>query len=183
MRRILWAALAVLLSASACLAQDASSGATAATRSLSPADMLKRTHDQTDAMAARLAKDGGPSEDWLLLARSYLQFREFDKAKDAARQAISRKPKDIEARMVLAEAQIAGTSHAGRLPDDFVATMREVLDIDPTNGSSLYYVGLAESEAGHSSQARELWGKLLASLPADDPRRVDLNKRLEALPQ
>ncbi len=144
MRRCLLAALFAALSATACLAQtpppSPPSGGT-----LSPAEMLQKTHEQVDAMAARLAKGEGAPQDWLLLARSYLQFEEFDKAKDAANHLIALAPKDVEPRMVLGEAQMAAAPHGKKLPEDFLATMRGILAIDPTNPNGLYYVGLGKA--------------------------------------
>lgn len=193
MRPSVLALLPVLFFPMTCLAGEAPATATptdpqAATpaagqaRSLSPAEMMKGTRDQVDAMAARLTRDGGPAEEWLLLARSYLQFKEYAKAEDAARRAIAMKPKDVEARTVLAEAQIDPVPHGQRLPAGFVATMREILDLDPTSIGGLYYIGLAESQDGHADKARTLWTRLLDVLPAGDARRDEVGKRLAALP-
>jgi cytochrome c-type biogenesis protein CcmH len=185
MRHGLLLALALLAAGvGPCLADDVPPPPAGAgqPRSLSPQDMLKGTRDQMEALATHLTRDGGSAEEWLLLARSYLQFQEFAKARDAATHAVAARPKDVEPRLVLAEAQMGGVSHAARLPVDFVATMREILDMAPDNPSALYYVGMAESEAGHPERTRQLWGHLLEVLPKDDPRRDDLARRLSALP-
>jgi cytochrome c-type biogenesis protein CcmH/NrfG len=150
---------------------------------LSPAEMLKKTRDEVDAMAARLAKGEGKDEEWLLLARSYINFGEFDKAKDAARHLIALHPKEIEPRLTLAEAQMSGVPHGQGLPADFIATMREIHDIDPKNPGGLFYLGLAEAQANHPQEARKLWTALLENLPKDDPRRTSVVQRLDALPK
>lgn len=150
---------------------------------LSPAEMLKKTQDQVAEMAARLAKGEGKDEEWLLLARSYISLGEFEKAKDAARHLISLHPKEIEPRMVLAEAQMSGVPHGQGLPADFIATMREILAIDAKNPGGLFYIGLAEAQANHPRKARKLWTTLLDTLPQDDPRRNTVVRRLDALPK
>ncbi len=150
---------------------------------LSPAEMLKKTRDQVDEMAARLARGEGKDEEWLLLARSYISLGEFDKAKDAARHLIALHPKDIEPRMTLAEAQMSGVPHGQGLPADFIATMRDIHGIDPKNPGGLFYLGLAEAQADHPQQARKLWTTLLEVLPKDDERRPGVVRRLDALPK
>ncbi len=155
----------------------------AAGQTLTPQEQLRQTQAQIDDMAARLAKNGGSADEWATLARSYLTFKQFDKAKDAARHVIELEPKQVGPLMLLAEAQMAAAPHGGKLPADFVATLRQVLALDAHNVNGLYYVGLDEAQAGHAAKARSLWLDLLARLPADDPARPDLTKRLDALPK
>jgi cytochrome c-type biogenesis protein CcmH/NrfG len=190
MRCRLLAVLFAILPATFCLAQspqlpslDRDSTEAASSRSLTAEEMLKATRDQVNAMAARLAKGEGTDEEWLLLARSYLSLTEFDKAKDAAKHLIALHPKEIEPRLVLAEAQMSGVPHGQRLPSDFVATMHDILVIDAKNPAGLFYVGMDEAQGGHPSQARKLWTTLLDTLPKDDPRRADIVKRINALPK
>ena len=141
MRYRLLAALFCCLPSSLCLAQGAppppaaaeAPAAASGNGSVTPEEMRRRTRDQTDAMAARLAKGGGTDDEWLLLARSYLMFEDFDKAKDAANHLIELHPKAIEPRLVLAEAQLSGAPHGKGLPTDFVATMRKILAMDAKN--------------------------------------------------
>lgn len=149
--------------------------------SLTPQEQLSQTRAQVEDMAARLQKQGGSSQEWSMLARSWLMFEEYAKAKDAAQRVIAMEPGKTEPLMLLAEAQMAAAPHGKKLPDDFVATMRKVLAVDAHNVNALYYVGLAEERAGHADKARGLWTDLLARLPADDPARADVNRRLAAL--
>ena len=69
------------------------------------------------------------------------------------------------------------------LPPQFVAVMREVLAIDGESVDALYFVGLAEAQAGHAAKARELWTKLMDKLPADSSDRTQVAKQLQALGQ
>jgi cytochrome c-type biogenesis protein CcmH len=190
--RLSVALAAILFPASLCLSQPAPSappadGAEATAPigngTLSAPEMLKQTRDQVDAMAARLAKGEGKDDEWLLLARSYISLGEFKKAEDAARHLIALHPKEIPPRMMLAEAQMSGVPHGQGLPADFVATMREILTIDAKNPGGLYFVGLAEEQAGHPDQARKRWTTLLGALPKDDPRRAEVVHRLDLLPK
>lgn len=146
-----------------------------------PHDQIKETRAQVEDMAARLEKQGGSAQEWSMLARSWLMFEEYGKAKAAAQRVIAMEPGKAEPLMLLAETQMAASPHGKALPDDFVATMRKLLAVDPHNVNALYYVGLAEERAGHADKARALWTDLLTQLPADDPAREAVTRHLGAL--
>jgi cytochrome c-type biogenesis protein CcmH len=146
----------------------------------SPEDQARTMQAMVERLAARLERTPNDAEGWLRLARSWRVLDDLDKAGAAVRHAIELRPKDVEARLMLADIQLAAAKDDG-LPADFVATMRDVLALDADNGPALYYVGAAEAEAGHRQEARRLWSKLLASLPADGPERAGLAKQLDAL--
>ena len=52
---------------------------------------------------------------------------------------------------------------------------------DPDNALALFYLGMAEAEAGNKTEAAAHWKKLLEKLPADAPIRDLIQKRLAAL--
>jgi cytochrome c-type biogenesis protein CcmH len=135
-----------------------------------------------DSLAARLEQSPKDLEGWLRLARSYRELGEFDKAVAAARRAVALKPREVEPKLALAEAQLAATKD-DRLSTDFIATMKEVLAIEPANAEAMYYVGAAEAQAGHTDSARKLWSRLLETLPTDSPNRPELVKQIGALPK
>ena len=59
--------------------------------------------------------------------------------------------------------------------------MRDVLARDPDVPEALYFVGLAESEAGNTDKARALWKLLLDKIPAESPDRAELQKQIDEL--
>jgi cytochrome c-type biogenesis protein CcmH len=133
-----------------------------------------------EGLAAKLKDKPDDFDGWMRLALSYKVLGEPDKAKDAANHAIKLKPKAIEPRLALAQIQL-GDATEDHLPADFLATLRQVLAMDPENTTALYYLGAAEASAGHAAEARQYWQKLLAKMPADQPERADLEKRIGAL--
>jgi len=133
-------------------------------------------------LAAKLQKNPQDVDGWIKLSRSYRVLNQFDKAKEAANKAIALKPGDSEPLMTLADAQLASASD-DKLPADFLASMGKILALSPDNNDALYYVGAGEAQAGHAAQARALWTKLIAKLPADSPDRADLQKQLDELPK
>lgn len=133
-------------------------------------------------LAARLEANPDDPEGWQRLARSYTVLGDFPKAREAIDHAVRLRPSDPAVRLALADVQKAAAGTSQELPPDYVATMREVLKLDPENSKALYAVGAAEAAAGHSNSARELWEKALVRLPAGDPMVGDLQARLTALP-
>ncbi|HLN23511.1 MAG TPA: tetratricopeptide repeat protein, partial [Patescibacteria group bacterium] len=133
-------------------------------------------------LAAKMEKSPGDFDGWMRLARAYRVLGQLDKATDAAHHAIDLKPQDADAKLALADVQLAAAPN-DQLPADFIATIREVLAIDPVNGDALYYMGAAEAQAGHTAQARDLWTKLLAQMPADASERADIVRQIDTLPK
>jgi cytochrome c-type biogenesis protein CcmH len=144
--------------------------------------------DQRDAtirsmvagLAARLKDKPEDFDGWMRLSRSYTVLGERDKGIDAARHAMKLQPKAVEPKLALAQLQL-GDASEDKLPADFLATLHDVLAIDPDNTAALYYIGAAEAAAGHTAEARKDWQKVVAKMPADQPERADLQKRLDAL--
>lgn len=143
----------------------------------SPEVLKKRMAD----LAARLEKNPGDADGWYMLARSYKAVREQDKAKAAFAKAAAAKPKDMALKMAYAEAILAVAPDQETLVPEFVTVMREVLALDPAQADALYYVGLAESQAGRNAEARKLWTKLLGSLPPNSEEYAALKGELDTL--
>lgn len=152
----------------------------AAIRSM-PSDQRDATiRSMVAGLAARLKDKPEDFDGWMRLARSYTVLGEREKGIDATRHAIKLQPKAVEPKLALAQLQL-GDASEDKLPADFLATLREVLAIEPDNTAALYYIGAAEAAAGHSAEARKDWQKVVAKMPADQPERADLQKRLDAL--
>jgi cytochrome c-type biogenesis protein CcmH/NrfG len=98
----------------------------------------------------------------------------------AARHAIALKPAAVEPRLALAQLQL-GEADDKALPADFLATLREVLAIDPANSTALYYLGTAAAVRGDKAEARRFWEKLLSVIPQDQPERAEIASRLASL--
>jgi cytochrome c-type biogenesis protein CcmH len=160
-----------------------SGDAAAAVMAQSPEERQQTIRAMVAGLAARLQNAPDDFEGWVRLSRSYRVLGDLDKARDAANHAVKLKPKAVEPKLALADIQLASAKDGGKLPGDFVATMREVLALDANNAEAMYYVGAAEAEAGRLGRARELWSKLLAAMPADAPERQKVAKQLEALPK
>lgn len=132
-------------------------------------------------LADRLAKNPNDADGWTMLGRSYKTMGEAAKSRDAYGRAAKLKPRDIALQMAYAEAILNTAPDDGKLPAEFVTVMRGVLVVDAAHADALYYVGLAEAEAGRPAKARDHWGKLLASLDPNSPEHAELSREVDKL--
>ena len=157
-------------------------GASAAIADMAPDQRDATIRSMVAGLAARLKDKPDDFDGWMRLARSYTVLGERDKGMDAARHAIKLQPKAVEPRLALAQLQL-GDASEDKPPADFLATLHEVLAIDPDNSTALYYQGVAEANSGHNAEARKDWQKVLARIPAEQPEHAALQKRIDALPK
>lgn len=132
-------------------------------------------------LAERLAKDPKDAEGWSLLGRSYRNIGENARAKEALARAAALAPKDVAVQMAYAEAIITLAPDSDTLPAEFVTVMRDVLKVAPDHADGLYYVGLAEIEAGRKAEGKAHWMRLLASLDPKSPEYVSLKQEVDKL--
>jgi cytochrome c-type biogenesis protein CcmH len=157
-----------------------SGDAAAAIAGMAPDQRDATIRSMVAGLAARLKNKPDDFDGWMRLSRSYAVLGDRDKGIDAARHAIKLQPKAVEPKLALAQLQL-GDAPEDKLPADFLATLRDVLAIDPDNTAALYYIGAAEAAAGHTAEARKDWQKVVAKMPEGQPERADLQKRLDAL--
>ncbi|HIJ63256.1 MAG TPA: c-type cytochrome biogenesis protein CcmI [Rhodospirillaceae bacterium] len=155
--------------------------AAAAVLAQSPEERLKTIRSMVAGLAARLEQSPEDFDGWMRLARAYKVLGEPDKSVAAARHAVSLKPREVEPKLALAEAQMASVKDGAPLPPEAVGTMREILSVDPENATAMYYLGAAEADAGNGGKAREMLSKVLEMLPAGAPLRAKVMDRLAAL--
>lgn len=133
-------------------------------------------------LAAKMAQNPTDTDGWQRLARAYNVLGQRDKARAAIDHAVRLRPDDENVLTTLADIQKANAAPGIDTPSDFVATLRKVLRVDPANEEALYFVGLAELNAGHAERARALWAQaLLHATGNDDPLAISIHNRLDAL--
>lgn len=146
------------------------------------AGQKRMVEEMVSGLAAKLEADPEDYDGWMRLGRSYLVLERSENAKQAYAKAAALKPSDVESRMGLAEAMLAGLGEdTTAYPAEFVTVMRDIQALEPGHRDALFYLGLAEAQSGNRAAARDWWRKLLAELPADSPARTELQKRLDAL--
>jgi cytochrome c-type biogenesis protein CcmH len=151
-----------------------------ATQGMSAQDRQAMIAGMVGKLAARLQQNPDDAAGWTQLGRSYMVLNQPDKAADAYAHAVKLKPDDVGLKQQYADA-IVTASGGDDPPADATALFRQVLDADPQNAEALWYVGIAEAEAGQAQNAHDLWTRLLAQLPAEAPIRQQVQARIAGL--
>jgi cytochrome c-type biogenesis protein CcmH len=150
----------------------------------SPQDRQAMINSMVERLAARLEQQPDDVDGWSRLARSYAVLNQPAKARDAYARAVKLRPDDIGLKQGYAEAIIsAAGDDATAPPTEATALFRQILAAEPKNQMALWYVGLAEADAGHKDMARDLLSRLLTELPANAPGRQEVEQRLAGLKQ
>ncbi len=146
-----------------------------------PEDRLNMIRGMVANLEARLKDNPNDLEGWKRLARSFAVSGEHAKSAEAYRRAAALAPGDAALLGDYAAALIRGLPEGKPPTPDIVAVLRQLIAKDENNPLALFYLGIAEAEAGNKAAAAALWRKLLARLPADAPIRDLLQKRIAAL--
>jgi cytochrome c-type biogenesis protein CcmH len=148
---------------------------------MSPAERTAMIRGMVDGLAARLRENPDDLAGWKRLGRSYLVLRDYKKAVGAYEQAARLAPKDVNVLVDYGQALLAVHGKDRDLPPKFVAVMRRIHALKPDHVLGLWFLGVAEYEAGNREKAAALWTRLMARLPKDAPERAALAKRIEML--
>jgi cytochrome c-type biogenesis protein CcmH len=128
------------------------------------------------SLEERLAREPGDLNGWLLLGRSRAVLGQMDRAVEAYRRARELAPDDDRARVGMADAITAAaggvvTPDAKALFEQSLAAAGSEQAADP---GVVFYLGLADAQAGELKAAIDRWNRLLARAPADASWRDQL---------
>ncbi len=123
-------------------------------------------------LEARLEADPDDVQGWLMLGRSKLTLGNADDAIEAYREAVARAPASIDAITGLAEALLERSM--GVVTPEIRQLMFRLAELEPGDPRPLFYIGLADAQAGDHHGALERWRVLLESSPADAPWRAQV---------
>lgn len=146
---------------------------------LPPEQRAAAIRAMVENFAARMDQDRDNLDGWRRLGRAWATLGERERARAAFARAVELAPDNVEAL-----ADLAGTYSdqlgAGRpLPPPFLDLMRRMLALRDDHADALWFVGLAELQAGNRTRAIELWTRLLALLPADSAEAREIRSQLE----
>lgn len=130
----------------------------------------------------KLRQNPNDGKGWSMLGRSYRVMGQLDKAASAYAKALPLLPGDANVRLEYASLLLDRAPETETmLPAEFVAVMREVLTLAPDNGDAMYFVGLAEAQAGRPAKAKALWTRLLDKLPPGSQERAQVEQMIGTL--
>ena len=125
---------------------------------------LPSVDEMVTSLAERLERNPNDLSGWKLLARSYVQMRNFDGAIAAYERAIAiENGQDAQTLADLGEVLLITDRQMlfGRAGDLF----ENALAISPNNQKALFYSGMAALEQGDKELAADRWETLLATSP------------------
>jgi len=148
---------------------------------LSPEQRMQMIRGMVANLEARLKENPKDIDGWKRLGRAWSVLNEHAKAAEAHRRAHELAPDDAQIMADYAAAIIRAQPQGKEITPEAVAVLKKLLVKDPDNALALFYLGLAEADAGNKDQAALHWKKLLERLPPDAPIRDLIKKRLAAL--
>jgi cytochrome c-type biogenesis protein CcmH len=106
-----------------------------------------------------------------------------DQAQSAWAKAAALAPEKLDVQLDYASALISGLPDLDHnLPAAFVSTVSHIRTMAPENPLGLYYGGLVARAGGKTDEARQLWQKVLALLPAGSEQRAAMQREIDGLP-
>jgi len=148
---------------------------------MSPDQRMEMIRGMVASLEARLKENPNDLDGWKRLGRAHSVLNDHAKAAEAYRRAYALAPDDVAVMADLAGAIVRSQPQGKEITPEAVAVLKNLLARDPDNALALFYLGMAEAEAGNKEQAAAHWRKLLEKLPADAPIRELIQKRLAAL--
>jgi len=128
----------------------------------------------------KLSERGIPSNNqWLIIADGLARNGQYGDAAQVLVGAIEDDPKNGEAWLALANSLVA---HAdGLLTPASQYAYRKAAEAAPDSPGPPFFLGMAMAQTGRLTDARRLWGELLARSAADAPWRAELEGNLARL--
>lgn len=151
----------------------------AAAQDMSPEDREAMVESMVARLAGRLEENPDDLAGWLMLARSYSNLGRPEGERDALAKAAELDPENPEILTMYGRAlrSVAGN----RQTEDSLAVMRRLLAVDENSMQALWFVALGEARAGRKDEARALFKRALARVPAESPERAEMESRVEML--
>ncbi len=155
------------------LTDPAKPQAVAASQPAQPAEDMSA---MVTELGNRLKARPDDARGWSLYARSLAGLKRFEEAVPAFRRATSLNPDNLDLLSRMAEAQIFATD--GTVTPAAMETLERIISRQPNEPRALYYLGLADNQAGRPRQGLDRWIRLEAVSPPDAPWRKLLSKRI-----
>ena len=134
-----------------------------ASHDVSPAQIEKMIEE----VKARLAKDPGQSEGWVILARTYYSLNRYPEAANAFERAAALLPQD--AALLADYADALAAAQGGTLQGKPLELVARALAVDPTQWKALALAGTAAFDRKDYAQAVKYWERMKATVPTGSP--------------
>ncbi len=139
-----------------------------AAESMSPEERQEMIASMVDRLATRMEED--PDYDGLMrLGQVYAAVQNFQGSADAYARALALRPEDEAAMAAEAFAHIQASTNQSAPPDRSIELYRALLASDKMIPEALWYVGIAEVQAGNREEALRLWRLLQERATPNSP--------------
>jgi len=153
-------------------------------QSMTPEQRADFIAAMVNRLALHLQEKPDDLEGWIDLARAYAALHRTSDAAAAWQHAAALAPARLDLQIEYAGALLEGREDLDvTLPDGFADVVKRIRTLDPENPLGLFYGGMVARVAGNPDAARALWQRLLALLPKDSPKRIPLQREIDALNQ
>jgi len=152
-------------------------------QSMSTEDRQAMIRGMVDGLAMRLESNPDDLQGWLRLARSYRVLGEMGKSAEAYAKAASLAPQDASVQSAYGEALVEAQGAGATVPKAARTVFAKANALDPTDGASLWYLGLYAAQNGKPGEARSYWTDLLALMPPSAPQRAQIQNAIDTLPE
>lgn len=136
------------------------------------AELTQRVAD----LVQRLQQDTDDRDGWTLLARSLGALERHGEAVTAWRQVVRLTGGAPDATSALGESLVQAAG--GTVTPEARATFERVRQTAPFDARALFYLGLAEAQAGNGAAALQIWTDLAAVSPENAPWLPSLRERM-----
>jgi cytochrome c-type biogenesis protein CcmH len=131
-------------------------------------------------LQARLQQNPNDLDGWMLLSRTLKATQRFPEAAEALEKAYQLDPGNPQIMVDLVEARIFLTTD-GRISDEMMATLQQVLELQPDMQKALWLMGIASSQRGDMNAAVSYWETLLAQLEPGSPVARSVQTQIDQL--
>lgn len=127
----------------------------------------------------RLKAEPNDVEGWTRLGQARTMLGQPKQARAAFAEALKLKPNDVDLLIDQAGAVLDDEGSTGPIPPEADAIFRKVLALAPGNLDALWYVGVAELQAGRRDVALVYWERLLGKLDPASTEAAQVKQAIE----
>jgi cytochrome c-type biogenesis protein CcmH len=115
--------------------------------------------EMTRKLEAKIEKEGGTVQEWIMLGRSHKYLGNNQQAANAFAVALEQDTEN--AQLMLERAEVLALTNDRVFTEDARALVLKAYELDPENPNTLWFIGVAEFQQGNHRQAITHLGKLL----------------------
>ena len=122
--------------------------------------------DMVTTLESRLVREGGSTEEWFMLGRSYVSMGRFEEAAPVFAR-VNEMTNGEDSAVLIAYAESLALSDRASLTGLGAELLNKALTIDPLDARGLWWGGVSAMESGDNELATQRWQELLKQDPPE----------------